>query len=76
MGETTQNHDALRDLAKDVEYIKLAVDELREGKAGVCVKHAGQLKGLWSNINRLWWVVGLVLSAVIGVGIAHAFGKG
>jgi len=76
MTEEMANHDKTLTHELMIEHIHQWMGEFKDGKCGPCIDHAGQLKGLWSNVNRLWWVLGLILTPLIVVGIAQALGKG
>ena len=75
MADTT-NHDLLTTLNADVRHIKERVDEIHEGKAGVCVQHATEIKALKSEVkslfSRQWQALISGIVALVGAVVALA----
>ncbi len=61
---SSEDHTDLAVIKNTLEHIKTRVDDLFDGKAGVCARHAEQLKSVWANIGRLWWAVAALFAAL------------
>jgi len=54
------------------ERIERDVSEIKSGNSPSCVKHAGEIKAIWSNIKGLWGLVALVGTSLVA-GIVKLF---